>query len=58
VRIGFAVEDLHDAVAELRSNGIEPVLEPREFNPCFVAAVRDPFGNLIMLHQRKDGTAG
>ncbi len=33
-------------------------MEPLETPDCFMAAVADPDGNKILIHQRKDGTAG
>jgi len=58
VRIALAVDGLEAAVADLRRKGVEPAFGPEEFDPCFMAAIRDPFGNLVLLHERKDGTAG
>ena len=31
---------------------------PQESGVCYSALIRDPDGNLLILHQRKDGTAG
>ncbi|MDA8346391.1 MAG: VOC family protein [Thermaerobacter sp.] len=59
IRIGLAVEDVEAAVRELRVKGIEPAIEPiLGHEPCDIAGIRDPFGNLIMLHRRTDGTVG
>lgn len=58
VRLALAVDDVSGAVRYLLTKGVEPVVGPVEFDPCFTAAVRDPFGNLVWLHQRKDGTVG
>ena len=56
--IAVAVEDVHRAVDELRSRGVDVVLEPGEQASCHAAGIADPDGNLILLHSRKDGTAG
>jgi catechol 2,3-dioxygenase-like lactoylglutathione lyase family enzyme len=56
--IALAVEDVAAAVAELRAEGVPVLLEPRENDVCFAAMIQDPDGNLLLLHQRKDGTAG
>lgn len=56
--IAIAVDDVHRAVDELRSRGVDVVLEPGEQASCHAAGIADPDGNLILLHSRKDGTAG
>ena len=33
-------------------------MEPREQDVCYDAIIRAPDGNEIILHHRKDGTAG
>lgn len=58
VRIALAVDDVAEAVRELRQKGVEADFGPAEFDPCFSAALRDPFGNIVILHHRKDGTVG
>ncbi len=58
VRIALAVDDVAGAVAELQKKGVQPALETEDCGVCVQAAVRDPFGNLIFLHRRQDGTAG
>jgi len=58
LRIALAVDDVAEAVRELRQKGVEPVFGPEVFDPCSMASVRDPFGNLVILHRRTDGTAG
>jgi predicted enzyme related to lactoylglutathione lyase len=59
MRIGLAVEDVEAAVRDLREKGVEVAVEPILGNePCDVAGIRDPFGNLILLHRRTDGTVG
>ncbi len=56
--MALAVDDLNAAVEELRGKGVEIGMEPLETPVCFMAAITDPEGNQIMLHQRKDGTQG
>jgi predicted enzyme related to lactoylglutathione lyase len=56
--IAIAVDDVHQAVAELRAQGVDVMLEPGEQATCHAAGIADPDGNLILLHRRKDGTAG
>jgi len=56
--VAFAVPDIRAAVEDVRQRGLSVVQEVEEYEPCFMATVHDPFGNAVMLHQRKDGTAG
>jgi predicted enzyme related to lactoylglutathione lyase len=56
--LALAVEDVAAALAELRQGGTPVVQDISEYPPCYMAMVQDPFGNMIMLHQRKDGTVG
>ena len=56
--MALAVDDVDAAVAELRAKGVAIEMEPLETPGCFMAVVADPDGNQLMLHQRKDGSAG
>ena len=56
--MALAVDDVYAAVEELRGKGVEIEMEPLETPDCFMAAISDPEGNKIVIHQRKDGTAG
>lgn len=56
--IAIAVDDVEQTVAELRTRGVEVVLGPGEQASCFASGIADPDGNLILLHSRKNGTAG
>jgi catechol 2,3-dioxygenase-like lactoylglutathione lyase family enzyme len=58
VALALAVDDVPAAVEELRAKGVPVVSEPHEGEVCYQAAVRAPDGNLLILHRRKDGTAG
>jgi catechol 2,3-dioxygenase-like lactoylglutathione lyase family enzyme len=56
--VALAVEDVRAAVEELRAKGVTILLEASESQVCYGALIQDPDGNLLLLHQRKDGTAG
>ena len=56
--IALAVEDVAAALEELRGKGVKVVMEPVESPVCYQALIEDPDGNALILHQRKDGTAG
>ncbi len=56
--VALAVDDVSAAVEELRGKGVSIAMEPIEVPSCFMAVVADPDDNKILLHQRKDGTAG
>ncbi len=56
--LALAVADVKATVDELRAKGV-PILQDTEDTPvCHMALISDPDGNLLWLHQRKDGTAG
>lgn len=54
----LAVADVKAAVAELEQKGVKIASEVQDFPPCYLAMLEDPEGNMVFLHQRKDGTAG
>lgn len=56
--VALAVDDVGEAVAELRGKGVPIAMETIESPVCWMAVVTDPDGNKILLHQRKDGTFG
>lgn len=56
--VALAVADVGEAVEELRGKGVTIAMDPIETPVCFMAVVEDPDENKILLHQRKDGTAG
>ena len=56
--IALAVDDVKKSVEYLKTKNIKISEEPRETKVCFMAKILDPDGNEIILHQRKDGTAG
>lgn len=56
--IALAVDDVPAAIAELQRQGVRVLGGPFDTPVCTFAAISDPDGNVIFLHQRKDGTAG
>ena len=56
--VALAVDDVGDAVEELRGKGVTIAMEMIESPVCWMAVVADPDGNQVLLHQRKNGTAG
>jgi predicted enzyme related to lactoylglutathione lyase len=56
--IALAVDDVAAAVESFRAAGHKVVLEPLDTPDCHMAAVHDLNGNTLILHHRKDGTAG
>lgn len=50
----FETGDLHEAVRTLREQGAGVITEPTDLTPLGVriAQIRDPAGNLIVLHQK------
>lgn len=56
--IGLAVDDVAAAVAELKEKDVTVVWGDGESPVCHFAVIKDPDGNNVILHQRKDGTFG
>lgn len=56
--VALAVDDVCEAIEELRSKGVPVVMEPLETDDCWLAIIADPDGNFVYIHRRKDGTAG
>lgn len=54
----IAVADLDAALKELEAKGVPVTFGPQESPACHMAGILDPDGNHLILHQRKDGTAG
>lgn len=43
----------------MRALGIDFVVYgPHEYEPCTMSVIEDPWGHLLVLHHRKDGTVG
>ena len=56
--MALAVDDVYAAIEELRGKGVTIGMEPVDTGDCDIAAIEDPEGNQIIIHRRKDGTAG
>jgi predicted enzyme related to lactoylglutathione lyase len=56
--IAFAVEDIHEAAVVCRKQKIPILRGPVETSVCWMLFIADPEQNRIVLHQRKNGTAG
>ena len=56
--IAIAVPSVEEAVEELKSKGVQVDFGPFETEVCHMAFFRDPDGNSVGLHHRKDGTVG
>jgi predicted enzyme related to lactoylglutathione lyase len=57
-RIALAVDDIHAAHEELKQKGVRILSPPTDYSVCWAMEVLDPDGNLVILHQRADGTFG
>jgi predicted enzyme related to lactoylglutathione lyase len=56
--IALAVDDIHRAAAVCRKRKVKMLLGPVETRVCWMLFIQDPDGNRVILHQRKNGTAG
>lgn len=56
--IALAVDDIHAAAAACRKRRVKILVGPVETRVCWMLFVQDPEGNRLVLHQRKNGTAG
>lgn len=56
--IALAVHNVKETIEELRLKGVKIIIETEETPVCFMAEISDLDGNHIILHQRKDKTAG
>ncbi|MEW6755735.1 MAG: VOC family protein [Candidatus Latescibacterota bacterium] len=54
----LAVQGVREAVEELRGKGVKVLMEFMETPVCCQAIVADPDGNVIGLHERRDGSFG
>jgi predicted enzyme related to lactoylglutathione lyase len=55
--LSFEVDDVNEAVRELRAKSIPIALEPEDRSFGRLAAVIDPDGNLVYLHRYHQGPA-
>lgn len=58
VAVALAVDDVAEALVELKKKKVKIVSPLGEHGVCFMAMVVDPDGNELILHKRKDGTVG
>ena len=56
--VALAVADAKVAVQELEQSGIQTLSPLGESSVCFWAIIKDPDGNRVIIHQRKDKTVG
>ena len=56
--VALAVEDAKAALEELEEAGIHAHSPLGESTVCFWAIIKDPDGNRVIIHQRKDRTVG
>lgn len=56
--IGISVDNVKKTAEELKAKGVKVSKQFHDFPGCNMATIKDPSGNTIMLHHRKDGTAG
>jgi predicted enzyme related to lactoylglutathione lyase len=56
--IALAVDNIHTAARVCRRRRIRILRGPVETRVCWMLFIADPDGNRLVLHQRKDGTAG
>ena len=55
--IALEVEDFEKAMANLKSQGVNVVMDAFETPVCFMATIADPDGNYIIIHKRKPNHA-
>ncbi len=51
--VALEAEDFDATVKSLKKHHVPFVLEPHENSSCFMALVKDPDENLVMIHHRK-----
>jgi len=56
--IALAVHDIRAAAAACKKRKVRVLKGPVETSVCWMLFIEDPEGNCLVLHQRKDGTAG
>lgn len=52
------VEDFPSAIEHLKKHKVDFAIGPMDFPTCNMVGVRDPDGNMITLHKRKEPPAG
>ena len=56
--VALAVENVESAVEELEQKGIQLHSQLGESPVCYWVVIKDPDGNRVIIHQRKDRTVG
>ena len=51
--VAFEVDDIDSAIAKLKERGVPFDMEKMETPVCWMAQFRDPDGNKLVLHKRK-----
>lgn len=51
--VAFEVEDIDAAIKKLKERGVAFDIEKTETPVCWMAQLRDPDGNKLLVHQRK-----
>jgi predicted enzyme related to lactoylglutathione lyase len=54
---GLEAENFDEVLMAVRSANVEFAMEPVDFPGCRMFVVRDPDGNMVTIHRRKDGRA-
>lgn len=52
--IAFEVDDIDATIAKLKERGVQFDMEKMETPVCFMAQFRDPDGNKLLVHKRKE----
>jgi predicted enzyme related to lactoylglutathione lyase len=52
--LALEVDDLDQAIARLRDRKVEIKMEPMSTPVCRIAAITDPDGNILILHELKE----
>jgi predicted enzyme related to lactoylglutathione lyase len=53
--VAFETDDIDSAIAKLKEHGVEFDMEKFESPVCWMAQFRDPDGNKLVIHKRKQG---
>ncbi len=51
--VAFEVDDFDATLASLKAKGVEFDMDKTETPVCWMAQIRDPSGNKLVIHQRK-----
>jgi predicted enzyme related to lactoylglutathione lyase len=52
--VAFEVANIHDAINKLKARGVTFDIEKSETPVCWMAQFRDPDGNKLVIHKRKE----